>query len=101
MTLYLDTAVQQGPGAARTIARRVAGGDPSTVLSRYAQAAADRLRSADASSSLRQGLEWRKHPDGYHIHTSRGLDLYADVLRRRTGILRDTTLTDDALGDSA
>ncbi len=105
MSLFFDTSVQQGPGAATDVARKVKQwwtreGPASVpylqVLTAYAQMAADRCRrttpptSAPSSSHLR----WEKVGDEWHLFAGT-FDLHKHIWRRRIGIVNDRALSDD------
>ena len=107
MALFFDTAVQQGAGASRQVARRVKAhfeqqGRTSVpygeLLRAYAQGAADRLRrTTDPKSQPRsKRLSWVKVGNEWHLF-ARNQDLYAGVHRRRFAILADERLEDVAV----
>ncbi|MCK6527706.1 hypothetical protein L6R50_09130 [Myxococcota bacterium] len=104
LALFFDTAVQQGAGAADQVAARMkaaytAAGQAVTVpyrdlLAAYAQGAADRARRTTAPDSPSSGrLRWVAVGPEWHLHAG-SLDLYRDILSRRTAILKDPQLGD-------
>ncbi|MCK6527653.1 hypothetical protein L6R50_08850 [Myxococcota bacterium] len=107
LALFFDTAVQQGATAADQVAGKVkaafvSGGAAVTVpyrdlLATYAQAAADRARRTTPPSESSSGrLRWVKVGAEWHLHAG-NLDLYRNILGRRTAILNDRALGDVAV----
>jgi hypothetical protein len=107
ITLFFDTAVQQGAGAARTVAEQVraalTGGGTVTVgyadlLVAYAERAAGRARRATTPTKqpMAPGLVWKQVGGEWHLFAG-GIDLYEDVRRRRMGIVRDAGLGDESV----
>jgi len=105
MSLFFDTAVQQGPGAARTVARQVRdyvlkGGAVSVqyldVLTAYAQQAADRCRSATAPTRQPSSphLRWKQVGSEWHLFANT-IDLHQNIWKRRIAIVRDPNLSDE------
>jgi len=103
LALLYDTAVQQGPGAALTIARQALEvareqgplSDGET-LAWYAQRAADRhRRRTEPSRKVTAGgrLEWRRVGDHWHQFAG-SIDLYENIRKRRGSILADRNLGD-------
>jgi hypothetical protein len=103
IALAFDTAVQQGPGAVASVAGKVrshvltVGPNPhgyGDLLARFAQTAADRFRRRtppDPSSA--SASRWRQVGSEWHLFAGE-LDLYRNVLARRSAILRDPLLGD-------
>jgi len=104
MALFFDTSVQQGPGAARKVARQIRdrfaqAGRTSVpyqeLLTAYAQRAADRCRSISApSGSPSSHLRWVQVGNEWHLFANK-FDLYVHIHRRRMGIVNDRDLSDD------
>ena len=109
MALFFDTSVQQGPGAAKQVARQIKerfakAGRTSVpyleLLTAYAQRAADRCRTLSSpSGSPSSHLRWVKVGNEWHLFAGK-FDLYVHIHRRRMGIVSDRALADDpvALG---
>ncbi len=104
LALFFDTAVQQGAGAADQVAAKVrarftAGGQAVAVsyrdlLSAYAASAADRARRTTPPTAPSSGrLRWVAVGSEWHLHAG-SVDLYRDILSRRTAILKDPQLGD-------
>ena len=107
MALFFDTAVQQGPGAAKKVARQVrdrfaqAGRTSvpySELLADYAQRAADRCRTLTQPSRPPRSshLRWVQVGREWHLFAQK-IDLYEDIWRRRMSIVNDDGLSDDAV----
>ncbi len=105
MTLFLDTAVQQGPASAIQAADRTVAALNDTdgdvrvpygqLLQRYAAIAASPYRRTTAPTAPygNPRLSWKAVGDEWHLFAG-AVDLYADVTRRRAEILNDPTLGD-------
>ena len=103
VAVAFDTAVQQGPNAATTVAEKVrshvltVGPNPARytdLLARFAQTAADRARrrsppDPDSSSAPR----WKQVGSAWHLFAG-AVDLYRNILGRRSALLRDPLLAD-------
>ncbi len=110
MSLFFDTSVQQGPGAARKVARQIRdryaqAGKASVpyleLLTAYAQRAADRCRMLSQPSGPPKSSRLRWVQDGNEWHLWAGkFNLYKSIHRRRMGIVNDRALSDEpvALG---
>ena len=104
MSLFFDTSVQQGAGAARKVARQVKerfakAGRTSVpyreLLLAYAQRAADRCRTFTQPSSSSSGrLKWVQEGNEWHLWAGK-FNLYKAIHRRRMGIVNDPDLSDD------
>jgi len=104
MSLFFDTSVQQGAGAARKVARQVAerftkAGRTSVpyreLLLAYAQRAADRCRTFNRPSSSSSGrLRWVQEGNEWHLWAGK-FNLYKAIHRRRMGIVNDPDLSDE------
>ncbi len=105
MTLFFDTAVQQGPGAATKVARQAlayrqragqTGVSYIDVLTAYAQLGADRCRSATAPSKPPSSshLRWVQVGNEWHLFANK-IDLHQNIWKRRIAIVRDRDLSDD------
>jgi len=96
VALFFDTAVQQGPGAARNIADTPgvgSGPGGKALLRRYADAAASRFRSTTGTGKLSSHLRWEMVDGEYHAFAGK-IDLYKDISRRRHGIVDDPLVKD-------
>ncbi|MCK6529702.1 hypothetical protein L6R50_19825 [Myxococcota bacterium] len=104
LALFFDTAVQQGAGAADQVAAKVRAAYTATgravsvpyrdLLAAYAQGAADRARRTTPPESPSSGrLRWVAVGREWHLHAG-SIDLYRDILSRRTAILKDPQLGD-------
>lgn len=106
MALFYDTSVQQGPGKARSIATKLrAWADqqsppltPAKLLESYAWLCAAPFRATQNPGTHPRSprLQWRQVGAEWHVFAGK-IDLYADITRRRNGILADATLSDDVL----
>jgi len=107
MALFFDTSVQQGPDAAKKVARQVrdrlarAGRTSvpySELLSAYAQRAADRCRTLSQPSAPPKSshLRWVQVGNEWHLWAGK-LDLYESIWRRRMRIINDGGLSDEAV----
>jgi len=104
MSLFFDTSVQQGAGAARKVAQQVKdrfakAGRTSVpyreLLLAYAQRAADRCRTFTQPSSSSSGrLRWVQEGNEWHLWAGK-FDLYKSIHRRRMGIVNDPDLSDE------
>ena len=104
VALLFDTAVQQGPNAAKRIASQVVQAlqaegyttvSSAELLSRYAAQAAAPYRRRSPPESSR--YTWKRASDGsYHAWVG-SVDLYADITRRRQAILTHPELGDTLL----
>lgn len=103
VAVAFDTAVQQGPNAATAVAEKVrthvltVGPNPvpyTDLLARFAHTAADRARrrtppDPDSASASR----WKPVDGEWHLFAG-SVDLYRNILGRRTALLRDPVLAD-------
>ena len=105
VSLAYDTAVQQGPGQATNVARKVvglyAGKDVSTkaVLTTYAALApAHFTREGQPVAPYPvKGIEWRQvNPSTWHAFAG-SIDLFDNILKRRLSIVNDERLRDTAV----
>ena len=104
MSLFFDTSVQQGAGAARKVAQQVKdrfakAGRTSVpyreLLLAYAQRAADRCRTFTQPSSSSSGrLRWVQEGNEWHLWAGK-FNLYKAIHRRRMGIVNDPDLSDE------
>lgn len=108
MALFYDTAVQQGPGGAKAVANKtlskLSAAEPrevpvSLLLKTYAETAAGQFRRFTAPEPSAPGarLQWKEAGPGEWHRWSGQVNLYKDVLRRRTGIVSDPTLSDEPI----
>ena len=101
LSITYDTSVQQGAGAARKIASTVRAqlqGQTLTqraILERYIQVAAAPFRSVQnpGQHSRHPRLEWRVVGTEWHVFAG-SIDLYLNIIRRRTGLLNAPGLSD-------
>lgn len=101
LALTFDTAVQQGPQAARQFAvdaLQAHGNRPTTMRERletYKLMAARPYRKTGPPPLHRQHprLQWLQVGTEWHLFAGR-IDLYIDILRRRNAILLDPALSD-------
>ena len=106
MALFLDTANQQGATGARNIARRTQAdfnghaAQVSQVLEAFVlHCAAPFITRTQPSSywyNSKQTLHWQAVGAEWHVFTGQ-VDLYRNILSRRTAILRNKTLSDAPL----
>lgn len=104
LSITYDTSVQQGPGAAQSIAlsvrKQLAGRTVNTqqLLTHYIQQAAAPFRATQNPGQHRQHprLAWR--PVGAEWHVFAGsVDLYLNIITRRTHLLKAGELSDTLL----
>ncbi|MCB9765635.1 MAG: chitosanase [Alphaproteobacteria bacterium] len=104
LALFFDTAVQQGPREALRIAEKLLAQYQAQGVRQvgYPQALEDYARLAPAHFRRTTPptkpypvahIQWRRTGDEWHAWAGQ-FDLYADILRRRMGIVRDPQLTD-------
>jgi len=100
LSMCYDTAVQQGPETSVRIANRVRtslNGRTATarqVLELYmATAAAPFRRKEEPTKPAKEGFSWRLVGKEWHKFAG-SIDLYADIVRRRSAILNDATIAD-------
>jgi hypothetical protein len=101
ISITYDTAVQQGPGAVKQIARQTARGlEGQTVPARqllerfiHRAAAGFRATSQPPRHPRAPRLEWRPVGNEWHVFAKQ-VDLYSDIIRRRTGLLNAKNLAD-------
>jgi hypothetical protein len=101
LALFFDTAVQQGPTGARTVAQRtldalVTPGSTaqlsvSVLLQEYAMQAPWKFRATAPPSSSK--FTWRRVGDAWHAFSG-SVDLYENIRKRRFAILNSTSLAD-------
>lgn len=104
LALFYDTAVQQGPGRARRVADELLSAWKSQgrervgyaeLLAAYAQKAADAARRRSAPTKAPSAhLAWRRVGDEWHLFAGE-IDLYANIKKRRDGIVASAELADD------
>lgn len=97
LTLFFDTAVQQGAAGAKSAARSVlrSGVERESRLTAFAHASADRARRGTRPTrKAPTGLAWRQVGDEWRLFMG-DRDLYALVLRRRLALLRGSVGADE------
>jgi hypothetical protein len=108
MAIFFDTAVQQGPNGAKSIAEAAR----STLLARgsttvpyndllrvYVEKCLDRVRRRSPPTEDTPGT-WRQVGDEWH-RFARDIDLFKAVHRRRTALLTDPLLADTPIPTSS
>lgn len=100
VALVFDASVQEGPARAMQIAEQVReeGWRGQEALRRFANISASRFRRKRAPTAPYPAahIEWRRTGNEWHAWAG-SFDLYADIRRRRMGIVEDPALGDEPL----